>query len=206
MGHGLIKPELVLSVSLQCNNYSRQKNTDLISPCLSSLIQTHPHHAALSERAAGQNPQEQKPCNYQPAGMAQFLLRDCLGGARMVRSGSREGQYGGNCSADQVWTSWAGWQVRQGLSPGDCCGDAAAAETSNWLQVRTRSDPPTMLLIALHISSNTPATLFILCIHTHDKAKTQEPNISLAHKIKGSRELTERQCSLLCPLLFSTQL
>lgn len=79
----------------------------------------------------------------------------------MARSGSQGGRHGGNCSADQVWTSWVGWQARQGLSPGDCCGDAAAAETSNWLQVRTRSDSPPVLLIALHTSSNPPAALLI---------------------------------------------
>lgn len=134
---------------------------------MSSLIQIHPRHAGLRERTAGQNPQQQNPCNYQPLGMAQFLLRDCLGGAQMVRSGSRGGRHGGNCSADQVWTSWAGWQARQALSPGDCCGDAAAAETSNWLQVRTRSDPPSMLLIALHISSNRPPLLSSSHVHTH---------------------------------------
>lgn len=138
---------------------------------------------------AGQNPQQQQPCNYQPAGTAPLLLRDCLGGAQMARSGSRVGQHGDNCSADQVWTSWAGWQARQGLSPGDCCGDAAAAETSNWLQVRTRSDPPpSVLLIALDFSYNliTCAHTHHMCTHTYSTGKAQEPNISSAHTIRGA--------------------
>lgn len=172
---------------------------------MSSLIQTHLHHAGLSEGTAGQNTQQQKPCNYQPVGMVQLLPRDCLGRARMARPGSQRGWHGGSCSADQVWTSWAGWQARQGLSPGDCCGDAADAETSNWLQVRTRSDPPSMLLIALHVSSNPPLSSAHVNTHTNE-GKAQKPNISLAHEIKECKELAERQHSLLHPLLFSTQL
>lgn len=162
---------------LQPNNYARQINTNLIAPCFSSLIQTHSCHAGLSKGTAGQNPQKQKACNYQPAGMAQLLLRGCLGGARTVQSGSQGGQHGGSCSADQACTSWAGWRAMQGLSPEDCCEDAAATETSNWLQVRTSNDSPSTLLIVLHISSlhtRTHSCLSALDIHSSHTCAIRE--------------------------------
>lgn len=134
---------------LQPHNYTRQVNTDLIAPCFPSLIQIHSHHAGPSEGTAGHNVQKQKPCNYRPAGTAPSLLRGCLGGARKARSGSRGGRPGGSCSADRAWTSWAGWRATRGLSPGDCCGDAAAAAPSDCLQVTTSTDSPAGLLIGL---------------------------------------------------------
>lgn len=172
-----------LPESLQPNNNTTQINTNLIAPCFSSLIQTHSCRAGLSKRTAGQNPQKQKPCNYQPAGTAQFLLGGCLGGAQMAQPVSQGGQHGGSCSADQAWTNWAGWRAMQGLSPEDCCEDAAAAETSNWLQVRTGNDSPSMLLIALHISSLytlTHSCLSALDIHSsHTHAIRERHNSSM---------------------------
>lgn len=65
------------------------------------------------------------------------LLEDYRGDAQRESSGSLGGWSAAYCSADQAWTSWEGRQEMQELSPEDCCEDAVAAETANWLQVRT---------------------------------------------------------------------
>lgn len=75
---------------------------------------------------------------YLAAEALQVLLEDYHGDAQRESSGSLEGWRAVCCSADQAWTSWEDGQGMRELSPKDCCEDAAAAETVNWLQVRTR--------------------------------------------------------------------
>lgn len=79
---------------------------------------------------------KQKKSNYLTAEAPPVLLEDCPLDAQKESSESPEGCFEAYYSADQVWTSEVGRQGRQEQLSKDCCEDAAAAETVNWLQIK----------------------------------------------------------------------